>query len=175
MRHGEAVDYREPDHTRALTDVGMSQCENVGHWLHQFLPGVYSKESAQTQTAILPSAQVANALVSPYLRTQQSFEALSKGLKIVEQTTTDLITPNGNAGQVADLIHGYATGPQAPQSLIVITHMPLVSLLADKVCHGFNAKYFDTADTLVIDYDERTGIGAQLAFYQGIDEQKEAY
>jgi phosphohistidine phosphatase len=52
---------------------------------------------------------------------------------------------------------------------MLVSHMPLVSLLADKVCKGFNGKIFDTADILVIDYDSQTHSGQQMAFFQNIN------
>lgn len=155
MRHGQAEDYREPDHTRALTDFGVKQCEKVGAWLNQTFSDLDIENAVDV------------AIVSPYLRTQQSCRAVGKSIKIKQQITFDAITPMGNAAQSADLIHGYATDSSAPKSILVVTHMPLVSLLADKICAGFNAKIFDTADTLLIDYNVETGLGEQVAFYQG--------
>jgi phosphohistidine phosphatase len=46
--------------------------------------------------------------------------------------------------------------------------MPLVSLLSDVVCHGFNARIFDTADVLMINYDFERSSGSQLGFYQSL-------
>ena len=167
MRHGEAVQDSEPDHARALTNFGKAQCEHVGKWLDENLSN-FEHQSATS------SAKISLALVSPYLRAQQTCRAVNKSIHIAQQITIDAVTPLASANQAADLIHGYASDSHAPKSMLVVTHMPLVSLLADKVCSGFNAQYFDTADTLIIDYDEHTGVGSQLAFYQGIDEQKEA-
>lgn len=157
MRHGQAVDYREPDHLRSLTDFGTKQCEQVGRWLRASLPRFCPRCDDGIDIAI----------VSPYLRTQQTCKAVAKGVNIKQQITFDAITPMGNAAQSADLIHGYAADDSPPKSLLVVTHMPLVSLLSDKICAGFNAKIFDTADTLVVDYDVNACIGEQLAFYQG--------
>lgn len=160
MRHGEAASYREPDHTRPLTSRGKSQCEAVGYWLNKNLRNI-TKDTAES----LSSASL--ALVSPYLRTQQTYRAVAKHFCIEQQTTIDTITPVGNAAQCADLIHGYGTDTLPPKCIMVITHMPLVSLLADKLCAGFNAQIFQTADTLVIDYDVDSANGRQLFFFQG--------
>lgn len=160
MRHGQAVEYREPDHTRALTDFGVKQCEQAGVWLKQRLPDFAHLNEEYSNAIDI-------ALVSPYLRTQQSCRALGKGIAIKQQITFDAITPMGNALHTADIIHGYATDSPAPNSMLIVTHMPLVSLLADKICAGFNAKIFDTADTLIIDYNIETGRGDELAYYHG--------
>ncbi|MFT6269146.1 MAG: phosphohistidine phosphatase [Alphaproteobacteria bacterium] len=165
MRHGEAVEYREPDSTRALTDYGMQQCENVGKWLSQNLLRLSSVSERADASQVV--ANIDLALVSPYLRTQQTISALAKHVSVHNQETIEAITPIGNAAQCADLIHAYACDSDAPNCMLIVTHMPLVSLLSDRMCAGFNASFFDTADTLIIDYACDTGIGKQLVMYQG--------
>lgn len=160
MRHGEAVDYREPDHTRVLTEFGKQQCEDVGKWLQVQLPKLSLDTDSQVRDIDL-------AIVSPYIRTQQTFQAVSKHIHVSRLVTVDTVTPLGNARQSADLIHGFASDSNAPKCMLIVTHMPLVSLLADKVCLGFNTEYFDTADTLLIDYSCESGKGKQLALFQG--------
>lgn len=160
MRHGEAVDYREPDHSRVLTEFGKQQCEDVGKWLHKQLPIL-------TLGAHCHVADIDLAIVSPYIRTQQTFRALSKHIKVERLVTLDTVTPLGNAEQSADLIHGYANDSSAPKCMLIVTHMPLVSLLADKICSGFNTQYFETADTLLVDYSAELGKGNQIALFQG--------
>ena len=164
MRHGQAENFREPDHTRALTKFGVAQSEEVGKWL--------AGSTIQTSSTNTLS-KVELALVSPYLRTQQTLRSVGRHIAIDRQVTIDAITPTGNASQCADLIHGYATDnynseQPAPESILVVTHMPLVSLLADKVCVEFNARIFETADTLLCDYDVDKGIATQIDFYQGM-------
>lgn len=164
MRHGQAENYREPDHTRALTKFGAEQSEAVGKWLAGLTNFISSSNFPP---------QVDLALVSPYLRTQQTLSSLGRHINIKHQVSTDAITPGGNALQCADLIHGYATDngnseQPIPKSMLVVTHMPLVSLLADKICVEFNARIFETADTLLCDYDVNTGLATQIEFYQGM-------
>lgn len=160
MRHGEAVEYKEPDHTRILTEFGTKQGEKVGKWLQENLRELTVNTNCQV-------AKIDLAVVSPYIRTQQTYRAVSKHVQVERLVTIDAVTPLGNAHQSADLVHGYASDSNAPKCMLVVTHMPLVSLLSDRVCAGFNAAYFDTADTLVIDYCSDSGIGKQLALYQG--------
>lgn len=160
MRHGEAVEYREPDHARVLTEFGKQQSEEVGKWLQAQLPIVTLDTGSQVK-------DIGLAIVSPYIRTQQTFRAVSRYVNVDRQVTVDTVTPLGNAQQTADLIHGYASGSNAPKCMLIVTHMPLVSLLADKVCRGFNTEFFDTADTLLIDYSSEMGTGKQIALFQG--------
>jgi phosphohistidine phosphatase len=160
MRHGEAVEYKEPDHTRVLTEYGVQQSEDVGKWLQAQLPILTLDQHSQVSDIDL-------AIVSPYLRTQQTFRGVSKHINVGRQVTVDTVTPLGNAVQSADLIHGFASDSNAPKCMLIVTHMPLVSLLADKVCLGFNTGYFETADTLLIDYSVELGTGKQLALFEG--------
>lgn len=155
MRHGEAEFYREPDATRALTPYGISQCERVGKWL--------------TQNKSLVSIDL--ALVSPYLRTQQSLKAVNRHIPIKKQMVIDDITPMGNPARCADLLHGFANAEdnieeKSPTSVLVVTHMPLVSLLADRICVEFDARIFETADTLICEYDVNRGLALQNDFFQ---------
>mgnify|MGYP000217234034 CR=1 FL=1 len=138
MRHGEAGQYREPDSTRALTDYGTQQCENVGKWLSQNL----FRLSQGSDCADDGNVNVDLAIVSPYLRTQQTVSALAKYANIHKQETVAAITPIGNAAKCADLIHAYACDSQAPKCMLVVTHMPLVSLLSDLLCACFYTSFF---------------------------------
>lgn len=161
MRHGEAVPYQANDKARVLTRHGVLQSTLAGKRLAEFL--------ASRQ---LP-ANIEQVLVSPYQRTQQTFDAVNESISFSHKTDTDAITPMSDAIGVHDLIDGYAHAHSASsegvKQLMLISHMPLVSLLADKVCTGFNGKIFDTADILVIDYDPKTHVGKQLALYQSIN------
>lgn len=154
MRHGEAVPYQTNDKDRALTRFGISQSQLAGKRLAAFL----------SDRGLLNS--IDHVLVSPYRRTQQTYDAVSKHIQFNTQTNIEAITPMGSAEQVHDIIDGFASESDPPQQLMLVSHMPLVSLLADKVCFGFNGKIFDTADMLIIDYNPDTHQGTQLALHQ---------
>lgn len=175
MRHGEAVQYSEPDHTRALTRAGVGQCEGVGKWLNQCFQSLtqqsanlakHQSEAKNANNVIVP-ASIDLALVSPYLRTQQSFQALSKHMNVVRSEISDLITPLADVTKIADLIHAYACDSAGPEHLLIVTHMPLVTLLSGEICADFEGQFFDTADTLVIDYDCACARGKTIAMFQG--------
>lgn len=167
MRHGEAQEYREPDFSRALTDVGKRQCEQVGVWLNGYLDSLNIAVASEGQNNNDKLNRIQMTLVSPYLRTQQSLRAVAKGIELDQQVVIDSVTPMGIAAECADLIHAYANDSNAPQTLLVVSHMPLVSLLADKICPQFEAQYFEPANALAIDYNVKTGFGKQLIFYKG--------
>ncbi|GAB55659.1 phosphohistidine phosphatase [Glaciecola punicea ACAM 611] len=171
MRHGEAVEYAKPDRARSLTNVGVQQSENVGRWLNQHLAGI-STYSEITDVMKAGNTNVKSsidlALVSPYFRTQQTFRGVAKHIKVLNEKTTDALTPIASAQQSADVIHDYATSTDAPKSMLIVTHMPLVSLLSRLLCVNINDQYFEPADTLLIDYKGSTAIGKKLAMFQGV-------
>jgi len=161
LRHGEGTPYQSNDKTRERTRLGVTQSEAAGKRLAKFF-----------ESRGLPPS-VEQVLISPYLRTQQTFEAVSESISFAQKTQTDAITPMGNDSDVHDLIDGYADnnelGGAGASQLMLISHMPLVSLVADKVCQGFNGKIFDTADILIVEYDPLTHSGKQLALYQSMN------
>lgn len=156
MRHGEAEPYKKDDQSRHLTRFGVTQSEHAAKWMVKQL-----KENAKL-------SQVDLTLVSPYVRTIETLAAVEAFLPIESITKTDKVTPVGNAKQVQNLIDFELLQDNTIQCLLIISHMPLVSLLSDVVCHGFNARIFDTADVLMIDYDPVLSMGSQLGFYQSL-------
>lgn len=156
MRHGEAEPYKQDDQSRHLTRFGVTQSEHAAKWMVKQL-----KENANL-------SQVDLTLVSPYVRTIETLTAVEAFLAIERTVKTDKVTPVGNAKQVQNLIDFELLQDNTIQCLLIISHMPLVSLLSDVVCHGFNARIFDTADVLMIDYDPVLSMGSQLGFYQSL-------
>ena len=156
MRHGEAEPYKQDDQSRHLTRFGVSQSEHAAKWM------------AKQLNAHSPLTQVDLTLLSPYVRTIETFAAVEQFMSIRKTIQTSAMTPDGNAKQVQDLIDGELLQDNTIDCLLVISHMPLVSLLSDVVCHGFNARIFDTADVLMINYDFERSSGSQLGFYQSL-------
>lgn len=156
MRHGEAEPYKQDDQSRHLTRFGVTQSEHAAKWMFKQL----------NETAKL--SQVDLTFVSPYVRTIETLAAVESFLPIKSIVKTTAVTPVGNAKKVQNLIDDELLQDSSIQCLLVISHMPLVSLLSDVVCHGFNARIFDTADVLMIDYDPVLSNGEQLGFYQSL-------
>ena len=156
MRHGEAEPYKQDDQSRHLTRFGVTQSEHAAKWM--------AKQLEQHNA----SSQVDLAFVSPYIRTLETLGAVATYLPIKKSVKTSTVTPVGNANAVQDLIDGELIADANMQCLLVISHMPFVSLLSDTICSGFNARIFDTADVLMIDYDTERSMGTQLGFYQSL-------
>ncbi|MFB0912317.1 MAG: phosphohistidine phosphatase SixA [Glaciecola sp.] len=156
MRHGEAEPYKRDDQSRHLTRFGLTQSEHASKWMSKQL-----NEDTELK-------QIDLTLVSPYVRTIETLEAVEQFMPIRNKVQTSAVTPDGNAKQAHDLIDGELLQDSDINSLLIISHMPLVSLLSDAICHGFNARVFGTADVLMINYDLERSSGRQLAFYQSL-------
>jgi phosphohistidine phosphatase len=78
MRHGEAERFREKDNTRSLTSLGEKQASTAGKWLHDYLGS---------------DASVDIALVSSYVRAQQTYEQLSKQVVVIEKQFCEDVIP----------------------------------------------------------------------------------
>lgn len=79
-------------------------------------------------------ASVDYVLVSPYLRAQQTCDIARSYLPQItaeQQQTVDFLKPNGSSQAVIDW--AYSAGYQ---SVLMVTHQPLVGILLDELC-GF--------------------------------------
>lgn len=139
MRHGEASVNAPSDSQRPLTMKGIQQAEQVGNWL--------------ATEAIYPKA----FWVSPYLRAEQTYQHLVNTLYENSDNTHKFeivqgITPSGDATLVANRILQLAK--QNIDSLMIISHLPLVGYLVEELCFDEDALMFQTADIACIVLDE---------------------
>lgn len=156
MRHGEAESYKQDDESRHLTKFGIKQSEHAAKWIRSQLKKHLSASSINL------------TYVSPYVRTIETLEAIERFLVLDKTVSSPLVTPLGQASEVQDLIDGELLANDDIQTLLVISHMPLVSLLSDALCPGFNGRVFDTAEVVLFDYDVKESRARQLAFYQSL-------
>lgn len=153
MRHGEAQNFvaqgSRDDSQRALTAQGKTEAKMMAKWLQKM--------------QINPT----QVFVSPYVRAQQTC-AIATSMMKSAITTLDFITPSGDVKQVHDFIDGWCSeqvaasqlkkiGQQAETkqepSLLIISHMPLVSYLVAQLTQSGNTPIFATAGIAHIDYD----------------------
>ena len=158
MRHGEAENVVGQGHCddsqRALTTQGETEATMMANWLEKM--------------QIKPT----QVFVSPYLRAQQTC-ALVTAMMQTTITTLDFITPAGDAKQVHDFIDGWFSeqaseqnskqaqknihqsghSEDVEQSVLFISHMPLVSYLVAQLTQTANTPIFTTAAIAHIDYD----------------------
>ena len=150
MRHGEAANISGEDSRRPLTAKGILETEKAGHWL------------AGCKSLLM------NVFVSPYLRTQQTCSnvtavlAKTELLDDITPQTLDFITPAGDARHLHNFIDGLLQSDNESstahnindnQSLLFISHMPLVSYLVSELTGSLSMPIFSTGEIAVIDYD----------------------
>jgi len=138
MRHGQASFHAESDAQRPLTKQGVLEAELMGKWLEK--------------NAICPDM----IWVSPYLRAQQTLNAVVQDQWCsTKATTLSLITPEGSAKAVHDLIDGELSVNSVKQ-LLLVAHMPIVSYLVSELTQDQHAPLFQTAGLVEIDYEPST-------------------
>ena len=136
MRHGEAESFAKNDQSRALTLQGKAQSQQAAKYLAEHLT-----ESEFT------------VWVSPYLRAQQTWKTMEASLPTPQQILTQQeITPYGNAESVAEYIKAYLN-IEKPESLLLVSHLPLVGYLAAEFVPNLVPPMFQTSTIIALDYD----------------------
>ncbi|MDN4503710.1 phosphohistidine phosphatase SixA [Alteromonadaceae bacterium BrNp21-10] len=143
MRHGEAEQVASNDSQRALTSRGVQEAYSAGQWL----------ASEQNNISL--------ALVSPFTRTQQTYDSVIKAQTVQKTLTLDLLRPDEQAEQVQDYIDGLLADDANINSILLVSHMPLVCYLVESFT-GEHGPLFATASIVEIDYDAKTHRGQLL-------------
>ncbi|NMP32997.1 phosphohistidine phosphatase SixA [Thalassotalea sp. M1531] len=143
MRHGQASFQAESDAKRQLTNQGMLEAELMGKRLNEL--------------SIAPDL----VWVSPYIRAQQTYKALASTLTCKKVETVSVITPDGSAQEVHDLIDGELSVNKFEQ-LLLVSHMPIVSYLVSTLTQHQQAPLFQTAAIVEINYDIETMKGEYI-------------
>ncbi len=158
MRHGQAQEFSEQngfdDSQRALTEQGKQEAKIMADWL----------ENKQLK--------LVQVLVSPYIRAQQTCDIVTEDLRS-NIITVDFITPAGDARQVHDYIDGLISELDVNASnqttILIVSHMPLVSYLVAQLTQSMNTPIFATAGIAHIDYNVNTMKGQLLGMVSPID------
>lgn len=136
MRHGEAENFAASDAERALTSRGIMQSQQIATSLAPYL-----------------AEQLDQVWVSPYLRAQQTWQAMVAELPTANKVVNaDDITPYGDAETVAEYLRAMIAIDQ-PQSILLISHLPLVGYLTSELAQGVQPPMFSTSAIVAIDYD----------------------
>lgn len=157
MRHGEAEASNTSDKTRNLTAYGRRQATDAGKWL----------------ATVLGNSDISLALVSPYTRTQQTCECLNTVLNIKQKVDVAELVPNAKAYITHVVLDGFLRENPTLDSVILVSHMPLISFLLDELLSNRQASLFDTSSMAIIDYDINTNSGVLKAFYHPCMQQFE--
>lgn len=111
IRHGAAEIGAPDDMSRSLTERGKSQAIGAAKWLAKNIKGPVS------------------LWASPYLRTQQTADPIAKALGI-EASSHKCLQPEMTPQKVVDELS------KEEQSIILVTHLPLVGRLASLLIDG---------------------------------------
>ncbi len=161
MRHGEAEEFTnstfKSDNERQLTKQGQFEAKLMANWLLKL------------------NLNLKHIFVSPFIRAQQTCEHVLKTMKL-EAITLDFITPSGDARQVHDFIDGLLIdevnmkkGADQETSLLIVSHMPLVSYLVSELTADAQAPIFTTAGIAQINYDTATMKGEFVRMVSPLD------
>ena len=153
MRHGEAERFRLQDNTRSLTSLGEKQAITAGKWLNDYLG------------ADLP---IDIALVSPYIRAQQTYGQLSKQVKVIEKQTCEDVIPEGDPKVAHDFIQVLFKAPSQPNVILIVSHMPFVSYFLEEVHVEKKSMLFDTTSVVIVDYALAVGAGNIESIYHPV-------
>jgi len=139
IRHGEAEPSFADDKSRCLTDRGRQQVMHASKMLVDLVKDYKGFDCA---------------LVSPYTRTQQTFDILTIYLKVRQKINCSVITP---LSSIVDAQREVFSQLDNCRSLLVVTHMPLVSFLTGELCHLDSPPLFMTSSFAVIDINTDEG------------------
>jgi phosphohistidine phosphatase len=143
MRHGEAENFRVYDKTRNLTNLGKKQASTAGKWLNDYL--------GDTPVDI--------ALVSSYVRAQQTYEKLSEQVAVTQKQECEDVIPEGNPKIAHEFIKVLFNDDAPPSVILIVSHMPFVSYFLEEVHADKHSMLFDTSSMVIIDYDLIVGAG----------------
>ncbi|MFT2091258.1 phosphohistidine phosphatase SixA [Paraglaciecola sp. 2405UD69-4] len=144
MRHGQAEALSEPDEARALTVFGKQQVSEASKWLKEQLG---------------EDGLIDLALVSPYLRAQETYQELSLVVNVTEKANSSDITPDGNSKLFHDYLDALVSQSQSLNTVLVVSHMPFVCYFLEEINRNKKSILFDTSSIVIIDYDVSDGQG----------------
>lgn len=136
MRHGEADACASSDAERPLTARGQSDSVAV----------------AKTCQAQYGALTIDKVLVSPYLRAQQTWQQIENSCFTKDVQVCEDITPYGQADDVLEYILAM-TEHQNLDSVMVVSHLPLVGYLVAECVADIPAPMFTPSTLYCIEYD----------------------
>lgn len=144
MRHGEAGLLASSDAERTLTPRGKS--ESI---------------AAITQSLVKMPTQIDKVLVSPYVRAQETWQAISSMLKVTSVELSEDITPYGQSEQVYEYLCAMAE-EEGLQTVMLVSHLPLVGYLTAEFVADIPAPMFPTSGLACIEFDLESKRGELL-------------
>ncbi|MDX5629270.1 MULTISPECIES: phosphohistidine phosphatase SixA [unclassified Brenneria] len=140
MRHGDAVPDAASDSQRPLSTRGYDESQKMAFWLNN------------------QAINIDRVLVSPYLRAQQTLAAVRDILPLPEEDEClSELTPGGNAKLVGYYLQTLAK--EGTDTVLVISHLPLVGYLVAELCPAETAPMFATSAIASVSVDSQSGNG----------------
>ena len=140
MRHGDAALNAASDSVRPLTECGRDDSLLMATWLKGHVESIE------------------HALVSPYLRAEQTLAIVSDELAFSGQTEIlPELTPGGDAERVADYLQMLSA--EGESSTLVVSHLPLVGYLVSALCPQESPPMFSTSAIACVTLDPQSGKG----------------
>lgn len=130
MRHGEASYYGSSDAERKLTEHGKKQSVQVAKWLKRQL------------------VRFDYGLVSSYVRAQQTLETINAILPVTLVEVSEALTPGGSANLITDHLNNLHH--KQVNSILIISHLPLVGYLIRDLCPSVSPPLFATASVALV-------------------------
>lgn len=144
MRHGQAEMMAYSDAERNLTNLGKQESELMAKHL-----------AAQ-------NINLDAVLVSPYIRAQQTWQAVRPFLgKVKDVQTLPFLTPNGSARKTVNEL--LALQAQGIQQVLIISHLPLVGYIVGELAPAAGVPAFLTSAMAHISLHEETAFAELLS------------
>lgn len=144
MRHGEAEHFAASDSERQLTPAGVANSIKV------------AKECAGNGFNHFDCV-----LVSPYVRAQQTWDAIAENFTTQAVYDSDDITPYGQSDDVYEYLCAMAES-KGIQSILLVSHLPLVGYLTAEFAQGITPPMFPTSGMTCVEFDLESRSGELL-------------
>lgn len=139
MRHGQAGMNAKTDEQRPLTEQGIEESIHMARWLAPQL-----------------GDRLDRVIHSNYLRAKQTWQSICSELPkagAVEESGD--ITPYGDPAFVASYLTALAA---KHDSILMVSHLPLVGYLVQSLCPAAGAPMFATSGLACIEWQDGKGV-----------------
>ena len=156
MRHGDAVTAVHNDSDRMLSEKGKQQSVQSAKWLKKFI----------SDRAI----KIDISLVSPYVRARQTFANMKHDIDLDNSLTansfdTKEIIPTGDITVAHFNLDALLREQENIQSVLLVSHLPFVSYMLDKLCNTQHSLIFPTGAIACIDYNISQSVGKLISVF----------
>ncbi|MEL0659163.1 phosphohistidine phosphatase SixA [Psychromonas arctica] len=144
MRHGQAEMMAFSDAERNLTDIGREESELMAKYL------------------IKEGVTLDAALVSPYVRAQQTWESVSPFFEgVTNIQVLPCLTPSGSARKTVDEL--LALQAEGVKSVLLVSHLPLVGYIVGELAPAAGVPAFSPSAIGHITLSDEDGFAELLS------------